>query len=649
MSIDNTGIAYACQRIHGTGLRWIDTRIDFRLAPPREITKAVGTALCCFLLAYEQTKVTLLPMPWLCFGQFELNGQTYELRKGGVPAKIQQQPARVLALLAGNAGALITRNQIREAIWGSETYVDFEQSLNFCIRHIRMALEDSADHPVFVETLPRLGYRFIAPVERVDEHTAAASTARIRIGVLPIEESGTAVDDYFTLGLTEDLISALSRVDSERLRVVTGPRLRHDTAIAADLEQIQRDLNLDYLLRGWARRSPDRIRICAQLHDLRDRSLLWSETYDRSPSDLPTVQEEVTRRVSQSLALELLSVVSTGPRKYARSPAAYDLYLKGRYFWHKITSEGMRSSLHYFNEALALDPGCAPAYAGLADCYAQMGSVRVAMIKPLDALSKAKPLVERAIEMDNTLPEAHCTLGLLKSWYELDWAGADRQFRQALSLEPNNLAALLWRSLLLSALGRDDEAIASAQRAFESNPLSPIVNTYLGVAQTHAGRFDLAIRQLNQAIELDPHYYRAYMFLGLALSWADRSAEAIGVCQKALSLNPENLESLAFMGDAMASTGDIEGALTALAQLRSTASRYEPALLIACIYAGLGKPSEMFDCLQRAFEAKCAPLYLVLLHRSFRRYHSDPRYRSFVESLRLPPGALPTLLRQYSG
>jgi TolB-like protein/Tfp pilus assembly protein PilF len=575
-------------------------------------------------------------MPWICFGPFELNGQTYELRKGGVPAKIQHQPARVLALLASNAGTLITRNQIREAIWGSETYVDFEQSLNFCIRHIRMALEDSADNPVFVETLPRLGYRFIAPVERVDEHTGAPGKARIRIGVLPIEELGTAVQDYFTLGLTEDLISALSRVDSERLRVVAGPRLRHDSAIEADLEQIQRDLNLDYLLRGWVRRSPNKIRICAQLHDLRDRSLLWSETYDRSASDLPALQEEVTRRVSQSLALELLSAASIGPRKYARSPAAYDLYLKGRYFWHKMTSEGMRSSLHYFTEALALDPGCAPAYAGVADCYAQMGSIRVAMMKPLDALSKAKPLVERAIEMDNTLPEAHCTLGLLKSWYELDWAGADQQFRQALCLEPNNLVALLWRSLLLSVLGRDDEAVASVQRALESNPLSPIVNTYLGVAQTHAGQFDLAIRQLNQTIELDPHYYRAYMFLGSALSWAERDQDAIAAYEKALSLNPENLESLTFMGSAMASTGDIDGALDVLARLRSTAGRYEPTLLIACIYAGLGKPAEMFDCLQRAFEAKCAPLYVVLLLKSFRRYQSDPRYRSFVGSLGLP-------------
>jgi TolB-like protein/Tfp pilus assembly protein PilF len=588
-------------------------------------------------------------MAWIRFGKFELNGKTYELRKSGALVKIQQQPARVLALLAGNAGAVVTRNQIREAIWGSETFVDFEQNLNFCIRHIRMALDDRAEKPIYIETLPRLGYRFIAPVEQIDEPASTPSKTRVRIGVLPIEELGTAVEDYFTLGLTEDLISALSRVDSDKLRVVAGPRLRRDSASEAELEQIQRDLNLDFLLRGWVRRSANAIRICVQLHDLNDKSILWSETYDRCASDLPALQEEVTRRVSRSLAFELLPPSATGARKYAHSPAAYDLYLKGRYFWHKMTSDGMRSALHYFTEAVSLDPGCAPAYAGLADCYAQMGSIRVAMMKPLDALRKAKPLLERAMEMDNTLPEAHCTLGLLKSWYDLEWAGADQQFRQALGLEPDNLTALLWRSLLLSALGRNDEAIASVHRALESNPLSPIVNTYLGVARTFAGQFDLAIRQLNQAIELDPHYYRAYMFLGLALSSAGRGADAIAAHRKALSLNPENLESLAFMGDAMASAGDMDGALDALARLQSTASRYEPALLSACIYAGMGKAAEMFDCLQRAFEAKCAPLYLVLLYHSFLRYHSDPRYRSLVESLGLPPRAAPPLLRQYSG
>jgi TolB-like protein/Tfp pilus assembly protein PilF len=592
-------------------------------------------------------------MPWIRFGQFELNGETYELRKEGALVKIQQQPARVLALLVSNAAALITRGQIRDAIWGSETYVDFEQNLNFCIRQIRRTLNDNVNNPTYIETLPRLGYRFIAPVSHVNESIAGPDKPRIRLGVLPIEDFGKAVDDYFTFGLTEDLIAALSRVNSEKLRVVDCTRLRSrlhlQTAAAEDeMERVQRDFNLDYLLHGSVRRSAGAIRVCAQLEDLHDRSVLWSEIYDRPASDLPALQEELARRVSRSLALEILPADHIGARKYARSPAAYDSYLKGRYFWHKMTSEGIQRSLHYFNEAIALDSECAPAYAGLADSYAQMGTLRVPMMRSQDALAKAKPLVERAMQIDNTLAEAHCTLALLKSWYELDWAGAQQEFRIALSLAPNNITALLWQSVLLSALGRDEEAIANVQRAFESDPVSPVVNTYLGVARMHAGQFDLGIRHLKQAIELDPYYYRAYMFLGKSLSWLDREADAMEAYENSLSLNPEGLESLAFMAEAMASLGDHAGARNILARLKAAGRHYEPALLIASIHSSLGETSEMFYWMQRALEGKCGPLYIVPISKSFRRYVSDPRYAAFMSSIGLPTERKSRLLPQYS-
>ncbi|MGA8708574.1 MAG: tetratricopeptide repeat protein, partial [Steroidobacteraceae bacterium] len=231
--------------------------------------------------------------------------------------------------------------------------------------------------------------------------------------------------------------------------------------------------------------------------------------------------------VSQSLLLELLPGVVAGSRKYARSSAAYDAYLKGRFFWHKMTADAIRSSVAHFNEALAIDPEFAPAYAGLADCYAQMGSVRVGMAKPLDALTEARTYLNRAMELDDMLAEAHCTSGLIKSWYEFDWVGAEREFQLALRLDPGQVTALLWQSLYLSAMGRHHEAIASMRRARESEPLSASVNMYLGVAQTHAGHYDLAIRQLNQAIELDPHYYRPYMFLGRVLMFVGRYQDAV--------------------------------------------------------------------------------------------------------------------------
>jgi TolB-like protein len=574
-------------------------------------------------------------MPLIRFDEFELDEQTFELRRNGTRVRIQQQPTRVLAFLLGHQGKLVTRQQIQDAIWGEDTFVDFEQSLNFCIRQIRLTLDDRAERPRFIETLPRLGYRFIGQVEIIGSGGPAATRSRIRIGVLPFEDLGGMAEDYFAIGLTEDMISALSHIDPTRLRVTVGPRSSGGILPKEELDRLQREFDLDYLLRGSVRRSAEAIRITAQLLDLSDKSVLWSEVYDRKSSDLLGVQEEVTRRVSQSLALELLPGAAVGSRKYARSSAAYDAYLKGRFFWHKMTPEAIHSSLTHFNEALAIDPEFAPAYAGLADCYAQMGSIRLGMLKPIEALAKARTYLQRAMEIDNTIAEAHCTSALIKMWYDYDWAGAEREFHLALSLDPGQVTSLLWQSLYLTTMGRHEEAIASVKRARDSEPLSPIVNMYLGIAQKNAGQYDLGIRQLNQAIELDPYNYRSYMFLGMTLYGTGRYQEAIATSQKALSINPDNLEALAYMGLAKASSGDRRGALMLLEQVVAAETRTEPAILIACIYASLRDDSQLFTWLQKAVDVKSTPIYLVFMTECFREYDSDPRFHSFLASIGL--------------
>jgi TolB-like protein/Tfp pilus assembly protein PilF len=406
------------------------------------------------------------------FEDFELDERTLELRKSGTPTRIQQQPARVLAFLLNHRGALVTREQIRLAIWGQDTFVDFEQGLNFCIRQIRLALNDQVEHPLYIETLPRLGYRFVAQVEKSGDRELSQARKRIRIAVIPIEDLAGQPEDYFAAGLTEDMISALSRIHPERLRVTGGPRLESSDTSADHINRLQRQLDLDYLLRGSVRRSVDKVRISAQLHDLRDKSVLWSETYERKSADLLAVQEEVVQRVSRSLALELFPSATVGSRRYSQSSATYDAYLKGRFFWHKMTAGSIRRSMAYFNDALSLDPGFAPAYAGLADCYAQMGTIRLSQMKPIEALAKARSHLQRALDLDQTLAEAHCTLGLIKNWYDLDWSGAEREFQMALELDPSQIAALIWQSLYLSAVGRHQEALESMRRARELAPLS---------------------------------------------------------------------------------------------------------------------------------------------------------------------------------
>jgi TolB-like protein/Tfp pilus assembly protein PilF len=575
-------------------------------------------------------------MPSICFGEFSLDTGTFELRRKSERVRIQQQPARILALLATNPGTLVSRNQIRTTIWGHETFVDFEQSLNFCIRQIRIALNDDAERPAYVETLPRLGYRFIAAAREDKRKEPGAVVNRHRVAVLPFAHQGGGQEDYFTLALTESMIAQLSRIDPARLGVVSGPKHKA-TEDGDNFESFKSEFHLDYVLQGWVRRAEGEIWIGCRLYDLRDRSVLWSETYTRKNEDLAAIQSEVALRVSQSLALELIPGSGSGVRKYSRTPAAYDAYLKGRFFWHKMTDVDMRTSIKYFNEALSIDPTFASACAGLADCYAQMGSVRVATMKPREALAKARPLLDRALALDDTLAEAHCTSALLKSWYEHDWAGAEREFRLALSLEPGNVTALLWQSLFLSAMGRVEEAIESTLRAREIDPFSTVTNTYVGLAIMHTGRYDEAMIQFDQAIELDRHYYRAWLFKGLALGWLGRIHEAVKAFDEALTLNSGNLEAVAFRGAALALEGDRSGAERALAVLEETRNRFEPALLKACIFAGMRKEDEMFRCLDLALERKSGPLYIIRFFWAFSHYRSHPRLRSIIESIGLPP------------
>jgi TolB-like protein/Tfp pilus assembly protein PilF len=574
-------------------------------------------------------------MPLIRFGEFELDEQTLELRRNGTRVRIQQQPTRVLAFLLNHQNKLVTRQQLQDAIWGRGTFVDFEQNLNFCIRQIRITLDDHAERPRFIETLPRLGYRFIGPVEIIGNGGPTATRSRIRIGVLPIEDLGGPAEDYFAIGLTEDMISALSHIDPARLRVTVGPRSPGGILTKEELDRLKREFDLDYLLRGSVRRTAEAIRVSAQLLDLSDKSVLWSEVYDRKSSDLLGVQEDVTRRVSESLTLELLPGAAVGSRKYARSSAAYDAYLKGRFFWHKMTPDATHRSIANFNEELAIDPDFAPAYAGLADCYAQMGSIRLGMLKPFEALNKARTCLQRAMELDDTMAEAHCTSALIKIWYDFDWPGAEREFKVAIGLDPGQVTALLWQSLYLSAMGRHQEAIASVQRARDSEPLSTIVNMYLGVAQTHAGQYDLGIRQLNQTIELDPNNYRTFMFLGRTLAWAGRNDEAMAAFQKALSINPDNLEALAFMGALKAGAGDRQGALKIMKRVIAAGTKSEPAILVAHILAKLGEASQMFEWLQRSVEQRSTPIYLVLICEEFRPFRSDPRFQSILASIGL--------------
>jgi adenylate cyclase len=338
------------------------------------------------------------------------------------------------------------------------------------------------------------------------------------------------VEDYFAIGLTEDMISALSHIDPARLRVTVGPRSPGGILAKEELDRLQREFDLDYLLRGSVRRSGEAIRVTAQLLDLSDKSVLWSEVYDRKSSDLLGVQEEVTRRVSESLALELLPGAAVGSRKYARSSAAYDAYLKGRFFWHKMTPDATQSSIANFNEALAIDPDFAPAYAGLADCCAQMGSIRLGMLKPFEARNKARTYLQRAMELDDTMAEAHCTSALIKIWYDL----AIRQLNETIELDPNNYRTFMFLGRTLAWAGRNDEAMVAFQKALSINPDNLEALAFMGALKAGAGDRQGALKIVKRVVaagtKTEPGILVAHILASLGeasqmFEWLQRSVE----------------------------------------------------------------------------------------------------------------------------
>jgi tetratricopeptide (TPR) repeat protein len=331
------------------------------------------------------------------------------------------------------------------------------------------------------------------------------------------------------------MMTTLSRLAPGRMRVIARETMLRCRKDGMDLGCLRRELGLDYLLEGTVRRLSDRVRIAVELIDVKDQTLVWAEAYERRLTDLFSIQSEVARRVARSLALELLPGVRHASRSSMGSPA-YEAYLKGRHFFHKLTADNMLAGIRYFEEAIAADPNYALAYAGLADCYAQMGSIRIALLSPTEALLKAKPMAVRALELDDTLPEAHNALALINCWYEMDWGGADAEFRRARALDPDNVTHAPWYSVYLVAVGEAERALAEIYRAREIDPLSPIINAYVGSAQFFAGQPDLAVRQLEDTIPLDPSYYRPYFFLGETLLALERKRALLAISRCSLAL-----------------------------------------------------------------------------------------------------------------
>lgn len=573
-------------------------------------------------------------MSRLRFGPFELDLASEELRQGGALVHLQPQPLKVLALLAGRAGQLVSREEIQKQIWTDDTFVNFDQGLNYCIRQIRTVLCDDAEAPRFIETAPRRGYRFLASVEEVSVVPPAGR--RIMLAVLPFENlSGDDRQEYFSDGLTDEMIAQLARLNPQRLGVIARTSAMKYKHTDRSIDVIGRELAVSYILEGSVRRSANRVRVTAQLIQVSDQSHLWSQSYDRALDDLLTLQSEVARAIAAEIRVQLT------PEEQVRlaslravDPATYEAYLKGRYFWNRRTKESLDKSVNCFQQAIARDPGYAPAYAGLADAH--LTQLDYNYLPPRQAFALANRVVLDALRLDDTLAEPHTSLGHLRL-HEFDWDSARLEFERAIALNPGYATAHYYYGNLLAAFGRFDEAIAEAQRSLELDPLSPNTRVNHLFTLYLARRYDEALQQVHETIEIDPTYAGVNYYHGLICERQGKYDEAIAAFRAVSPIARSGPTTLAALGYVCAVAGRRREALEILERLTQWAEHeYMSSYDLALLHLALGNMDRAFALFAQAYEEHSSFLPFLNIDARLDGVRSDPRFRALVQRMHFP-------------
>jgi TolB-like protein/DNA-binding winged helix-turn-helix (wHTH) protein/Tfp pilus assembly protein PilF len=614
------------------------------------------------------------------FGAFELDLRAGELHKNGTRTRLQQQPAQLLAILLEHPGQMVGRGELRQRLWPEDTFVDFQHGLNAAVKRLREALGDSAEDPVFIETLPRRGYRFIAPVESggSDVHTAAvtelpsvspASRREVVSGrklaalaiafvllvaagllgytpwkarhagteiairslaVLPLRDiSNDAQKEYFSDGMTEALISELGKIRA--LRVISRQSVMRYKGTAKSIPEIAKELNVDGVVEGAVLITGRQVRISVQLIGANPEQHLWAESYRRDLGDVISLQQEVTRDIVGQIKVAALTPVEPSRLEsaYPVGKEAYNAYLEGRYFFGRLNEENLATAITHYEQAVQLDPDYALAWASLAEARnLQAGTYGR---QPELDIEKARQAAERALTLDRNLARAHAAMGDIKKDYDWDWTGADASYHQALALEPGD-AVMLWHAADLAAtLGHFEQALALSRRAVEMNPLDPSSYHRLGLHAWFNGGLDEAAAAFHKGIEINPQYPWLHLLLGAIYLAKSRPQEAWVEMQR--ETYPEfRVEGLAIAYHALGRKKDSDAALAELIAKGHTNMAYQ----IAGVYAFRGEADQAFRWLEKAYSQRDAGLPYVKGDPLLKGLQRDPRFATFLKKMHLP-------------
>jgi len=576
------------------------------------------------------------------FGRFRLDLAGPTLFRGDQAIPLPPKAADALLLLVQNAGTIVRKEDLLKKVW-PDAFVE-EGSLSRTIFILRKALEDGGDGQEYIATIPKRGYRFACPVRQVegtsqvagsgdltrgvDRHkvraialTLAISTVLLAfyfsakryfrhsdsrpglrmIAVLPFQNlTGDPAQEFVVDGLTEEMITQLGGLNHEQLGVIARTSAMTYKGSTKSVDQIGHELGVNFILEGSVRRWGDRVRISAQLIQTRDQTHLWAQSYELDAGNVLNLQSDVAQAVAKEISLTLTPVARVRVASAAHvDPQVHELCLRGRYEWNKRTKAGLNQAISYFEQAISRDPSYAPAYAGLAEAYAVLPYYSEG--SPNDTFQKAQAAAEHALQLDETLTEAHTTLGLVEASH-FNLVAAQREYKRALELNPNYATAHHWYSFCLWTMNRQKNALEELERARRLDPLSVIIYTDEARTLSAMHQPDDAISLLKAAIELDPNFAEAHRSLAVAYVQKGEISRAIAEARRGVELDPNDAE-LATLGYAYGLAGKTEQARTILADLTKPSRSLTVApIYLSFVYIGLGQHDEALKYLERAYQ-----------------------------------------------
>jgi serine/threonine-protein kinase len=463
---------------------------------------------------------------------------------------------------------------------------------------------------------------------------AVASIENRAIAVLPfVNSSADPENEYFSDGMTDELITALSKV--EGLQVASRTSVFALKNLREDVRTIGARLNVSVILEGTVRKSGNRLRITVQLSSVADGRTLWSERYDREMADVFAIQDEIAQTIVRTLRSRLLGDLrDPTPVRYTENVRAYSLYLKGRFWWNRRTQADIAEGVKYFEQAIAEDPGYALAYTGLADSYALDLDYSGAPVK--EGMERAKAEARKAIELDETLAEAHTSLGWVTFIYDWDWAGAEREFNRAIQLNPRYSTARQWHAWLLLAMGRFEEALAEGRAAIDLDPASVSIRRSLGWLLYYARRHEAALENLRRALVMDPTAEETHRLLGLVYLEQGMHDEAAASFKEAIALSPNTALAFTGLGQVAARRGRMDDACAILKEIRDRArSHYVSPVALTKLHAALGDADAAFQWLDQAHRERRGWLAYLKVEPALDPLRADPRFTGLLERMRL--------------